>query len=1379
MCVIVSPDLPTREKWGPKTGCPFFTCSRGCGDEPQKEEELEMGSTQLRQTKRRIIWTFLFVLGFCCVFTGMALAQVDQGAINGVVKDSSGAVIPGALVTLTNTDMNFVLQGKTDARGEYTFSPIKIGHYTVSASAPKFETTTQENVTVNIQDRLNIPLTLKLGSVLETVTVTTAPPMLQSESASVGQVMDTDTINNTPLNGRNWVYIAQLTAGVVPGLSTANNNGTSIARGAGTGDFSANGQRTTQNNFILDGVDNNVNVDDEQNGASYNVKPPPDALAEFKIDTSDYSAEFGHSAGAVMNVSIKSGTNKIHGDLWEYIRNTRFDSADWDSAGGAVPNYHQNQFGATLGLPIWKNKIFYFGDAEENRIVLAPAGGIFNVPTASERNGDFSELFNTALTTSSAPVGLFAPNSLGCYPMTATVNPANGGAAAYANPGGASVTALSGPQSNPIYPSFTCPGGATTNLLNAGNPPLASGAGPGGPLVNGFASGSTDGELDTVAQAILNDYPLPNTNGATGAKADCSTPGSCPLYNNYSVNAPTTDDTFHWDQRLDWNVSAKDQAYARYSYTNQHKLYTPPLGPIINGGGFLQDGPVVNFGQNFMLSETHLFSPKLINEFRFGYNWGLFGAFQADANVPASVLVPGLGGVPFAGVPFANGGIPYMSFRNSNRISNAGANYDNPSVERQNVYQIQDNVTKVWRNHSFKLGVQFENIRTAFAQPSFGPRGFYRFRSTMSSSTIGNTGNAVASFLMDDMDQAEASNNPDTQYYRWYRAGYAQDDWKVNSKLTINLGVRYDFIEPETNNAGDVANFVTTSQGIDVNGNGFGTGTYQVSSSVQSQNIFPASYVASLGANHVNIGYLNSKSLMHPQKTNFAPRVGFAYQIDPKTVVRAGFGMFFGAIELPGGAELTVNFPWNYTANMYNAFDNGGNCYPSPYAGASNEASACPGNGAPDYIGNTNPAFPSTALPPTQALPFATSLEVGVGAYLSGGLLSSYAGTPQINRMDPQIKTPYTASYNLTVERQIGRNMIATVGYVGNFARHTWSNEPSYGHGLGLTNWQSSNNTNAFNLGFYASSWTGEQSYNALQTKLEQRLSNGLSFLATYTWSHAMDDGSNTGIGGGPGNFRNENLIPQKDEFTNAVFDVRQRVTVNGFYELPFGKGKKWAHEGGVLDYIVGGWQTSLTWVAQTGQPFTVSPSGNGFDAVQGGTVNAIRIGDPFKGGGTVPAGNLDITSCPTKVKTKANWFNPCAFTEPLSGVSTSQLAALGDTPTPQNGPGIPWTGAPGGQSQVITGVNAAISYLGGKQNQIYGPGYERVNMSLFKNFKTWRAQYFQFRADAFNLLNHPSWGSPSDTTLDSTAGKISTAASFQANTPDARFFQLAGKYVF
>jgi hypothetical protein len=1320
-----------------------------------------MGSTQLRQTKRRIIWTFLFVLGFCCVFTGMALAQVDQGAINGVVKDSSGAVIPGALVTLTNTDMNFVLQGKTDARGEYTFSPIKIGHYTVSASAPKFETTTQENVTVNIQDRLNIPLTLKLGSVLETVTVTTAPPMLQSESASVGQVMDTDTINNTPLNGRNWIYIAQLTAGVAPALQ-----GNNIARGGGSGDFSANGQRTTQNNFILDGVDNNVNVDDEQNGASYNVRPPPDALAEFKIDTSDYSAEFGHSAGAVLNASIKSGTNHIHGDLWEYVRNTKFDAQDWTS--GSIPAYHQNQFGATLGLPFWKNKVFYFVDAEANRIDQATAAN-YTVPTDTERTGDFTEMFLTskATTARSGPTGLFAPNTAGCLPLTQS-----GGVVP--NPGGDDLNALSGTISAGPLGTVTCPGGLTTNVMTPGNPPLASGSLPTG-------NGAGDGQLDTVAQEVFAAYPHANFNNQTGGSCSSATPGGCPLYTNYRLNLPKKDDTWQWDQRVDWNATAKDQTYARFSYTHEQFGFTPPLGPVIDGGNTVPDGfhgsSDFNLGKNFMLSETHIFNPKLINEFRFGYNWGFFGFLQSNANTPASVLIPGLGGVPFAGTAEPNGGLPEMTFGGLSGLSAAGARHDVPSIERQNIYQILDNVTKQWRNHSFKFGMQLETIRTSFSQAQY-PRNLYQFFGGESyTGKAGATfaGSGMADAFTDNIGKTRISPGWNTSYYRWYKAFYAQDDWKFNSKLTVNLGVRYDYIEPESNNAGDVANFQPISEGIDANGNGTGSGVLQASTLVESQNVFPASYITSLAGSNIHIEYLNSKSMMNAQKTNFAPRVGFAYQIDPKTVVRAGFGMFFGAIELPGGAELTVNFPWSYTAIITNQFLGSYSCYASPQSGASNTASYCPSTGVPNSS-STVPGFTVTA--PTK---YPTSLEIGGSEYLSN--LSAYAGTPTINRMNYNMKTPYTMSYNLTFERQIGKDMIATLGYVGNVARHTWT-ITNFGGALMLTNSDSSNQTAPFpsaSGGFYPSDYIGEQMYNSLQSKLEKRLSNGLSFLATYTWSRAMDDGSNAGIGGGPGSFRNTQLIPIKDEMTNAVFDVRHRVTVNGFYDLPFGKGRKWANQGGLLDYAVGGWQTSLTWVAQTGNPFTVYPGGGTFNGAGGGTINAIRIGDPFKGGGIPDARNLDSSSCPTTVKNRANWYNPCAFIDPLSGISTAQMIQAGEKPTKQNGNGIPWIDPtkPGTNSVPVTGINAAISYLGGKQNQIYGPGYERVNMSIFKNFKTWRAQYFQFRADAFNLLNHPTWGQPGDTSLDSNAGQITSTQSFQSNTPDARFFQLAGKYVF
>jgi hypothetical protein len=243
----------------------------------------------------------------------MSLAQVDQGAITGVVTDASGAVIRGANIKLTQADTGLTLQTKSNQSGNYTFSPIKIGNYTVSVSVNGFQTLSREHLHVDAQQRLEVDLPLTPGSVSETVTVTSDAPLLQTETSGVGQTIDTKTINETPLNGRNWVYIAQLTPGVVS--ASANMGGT---RASGTGDFEANGQRAEQNNFILDGVDNNSNLVDFLNGSSFVVRPPPDALSEFSLQTSNFSAEFGHSAGAVMSASIKSGPWRCLGVHTQY-----------------------------------------------------------------------------------------------------------------------------------------------------------------------------------------------------------------------------------------------------------------------------------------------------------------------------------------------------------------------------------------------------------------------------------------------------------------------------------------------------------------------------------------------------------------------------------------------------------------------------------------------------------------------------------------------------------------------------------------------------------------------------------------------------------------------------------------------------------------------------------------------------------------------------------------------------------------------------------------------------------------------------------------------------------------------------------------------------
>lgn len=519
----------------------------------------QQASFQLRG-RSILLFRALLSVGILLFFSAFAFGQADQGTITGVVTDTTGAVIPNAQLTLTNTGTNLALQGKTNGDGIFVFSPVKIGGYTLRATAPGFATVVQEHLHLNLAQRLNVTIKLKPGSVTQTVKVSTAPPELQTQDASLGQTVSTKTINNTPLNGRNWVFIAQLTAGTAPG------NG---SRGTGTGDFSANGQREEENDFILDGVDNNTDTEDFLNGASFVVLPPPDALAEFRVQTSDYSAQYGHSAGAVINASIKSGTNHVHGDVWEYFRNNVLDARDYFAR--TVPEYRENQFGATLGFPIIHNKLFFFGDTQENRIVQGNPT-TFTVPTALERQGNFSELLNPALNGTGIPIQLYQPGSAG--------------------------------------------GAGGTDTLSC----------------NGQNNVFCQGQIDPVAENILKMYPLPNANNGA-------------VYNNYVENINATNNTFQYDTRVDWDLSPKDQAFARFSYSNMHQFMPSPLGPILDGD--YGDGYDANIGENFAGSETHVFSPTLVNEFRIGYNYGNFTEKQFNSNQNISQTL-GLGGVPFS-----------------------------------------------------------------------------------------------------------------------------------------------------------------------------------------------------------------------------------------------------------------------------------------------------------------------------------------------------------------------------------------------------------------------------------------------------------------------------------------------------------------------------------------------------------------------------------------------------------------------------------------------------------------------------------------------------------------------------------------------------------
>ena len=1181
---------------------------------------------------RRVSFLLVLTFGFT-----QAYGQVDQGAITGLVTDSTGAAIPNAKITLTNTDTGLVLRSATDGSGNYVFSPVKIGSYKVEASAPGFSSTVQENVTLHVQDRIAANLSLNPGSETQIVTVTAAPPLLQTEEGSTGQVIEAQTINDTPLNGRNWVFIAQLTAGVAP------SNG---ARGQNGGDFNANGQRAEQNNYIMDGVDNNVNVVDFFNGASYVVRPPPDALAEFKVQTGSYSSEFGHSAGAVVNASIRSGTNKIHGALWEYIRNDAFDVREYFQGTSPIAKYRQNQFGATLGFPIFRDKLFFFGDLEANRIVFGETHSGLTVPTTLMRTGNFSELLSPSLVSGNI-VQLYQPNPS-----------ANG--------------------------TTIVPG----NRLD---------------LQPGVA-------LDPVALKLLSLFPNPNT-GLAGQ-----------TYNNFTSQNNTINNTFQWDTRADWNASAKDQAFGRFSYNHQPITHVAPFGPVLDGGGFGDTGQIALLGENFAGSETHIFAPTLTNEFRFGYNYGHYAGLHENANNKTLAPSLGLGGIPFAS---NNGGIPYF---NVGGISSFGSPQFYATNEYENVYQILDNVTKVAGNHTLKAGVSIQRLRFSTSQPT-QPRGTYNYNGQFTSlGGKADTGYGVADFLTNNMNNAAISNVFTSDDVRFNRSFYAQDDWKVSHRLTLNYGARYDYSTPYLERHDNQAAFIPTSGPTA----GASTGIYAIPISKQGIAI-PAHFLQLLAEDHISVQYSNNRYLVNQQKTNVAPRVGFAFKVSEKAVLRGGYGIFFGGLESTGYyPNLGENFPFEFDSN----FNSSGGC---------NVGGACANNGF--------------------------TLEKGFTDALAIGLLAS-ASQPGLRGSEANVRTPYSEQFNLTVEYGLTNTMVASAGYVGAVSRHLQSFPDPNGQVVltprSFSGYKDANGDTVRPFqpyphfgGITYTAYDGSGNYNSLQTKLEKRMARGLSFLATYTYSHSLDDAPTPLGSNSDGGYRSLNILGLGADYGSSPFDTRHRVTFNGNAELPFGHGRKYVNNNRALDYLIGGFSTSLVFQAQTGQPITIGT--NGLTTFNGAGVNGIKIGDPFKGGGSPNSTNPGI-QCPAKVRTIQNWYNPCAFANPQGDTGalgyTNQFYPDGKTKIPNT----------------ISGQKAA-AYLGNPRGQTTGPGYDQVNMSLFKDFHVIRESALQFRADVFNLLNTPAYGNPNNRSISSTGGQISGLRNFQSNTPASRFFQFALKY--
>jgi Carboxypeptidase regulatory-like domain len=1260
-----------------------------------------MGRDRSLFSRLGVLSLVFITFSFLFISLRPASAQVDEGSITGIVQDSTGAVVPGAQVTLLNTDQGIALQTKTDNAGSYTFSPVRIGHYTITATAQGFAKTTHSNVTLQVAEALQVNLQLKPGASTETVYVNTAPPLMQTQEASVGQVIGSREVDSLPLNGRNFTFLAQLGAGMqTPQADTRGN--------AASGAFSANGERPAQNNYLLDGIDNNSDNVDFLNGTNYVILPPVDAIQEFKVQTSDYSAALGRAAGAVLNASVKSGTNQLHGDVWEFFRNDKLDAADWFEDNSPTPvkgEYRFNQFGGTVGGPIIRNKIFFFGDYQGTRRVQGTSFTT-NVPTDTERTSNFLNLQDiltqqagaarTDILGRSIQRGTILDPGSTRFVAAGAVDPVSG------------LTNSSGSDGYVRDPfSSVCAPGATTFTLSAC------------PDLNMLPTT----RVDAAAVKLLNLFPTQNAGLGV-----------------YQTSPALFEHANQFDTREDFNPNEANQVFARFSYSDDPQFIPGPFKGIADGGAFQQGLQTAKSAQA-VAAYTHVFSPRVINQARVGFahlHTTRFGPEGSQMGIPSQY---GIQSIPQVS---ENGGLPAIAITG---LTTLGSNEYLPSDEATATLQVTDDFTRIYGNHSFKMGIEFQNAKFSTLQPE-ASHGDFAYSGTYTDiPNQGSTTGGLAQFLLPPTAApATINGNPNPNGYSYsggsnsvtasninktydekkYFATYFQDDWKMIPKLTLNLGVRWDYFGPINETNGGQANFVPTA----LPALGLGNPTFIVPASGKDNRTLSTNsscfgngcwgLVDLLAADGITLDVTNKygQGLLQTPKTNFSPRLGMEYQITPKLVGRGGFGIFFNSFENQGyGPNIGENYPFVFN------FGYGVVADPSdPHAGIVSQVAPVSYNTAFANCSTAGAGGTASIESGFSCIPFSPSVVNAKGLGLQG-LQFNY-------------QTPQTYSANLAFEYSLTRSMALTAAYVythdvnlqgGIGYQHvsqilpagitTGTGCPYGNHAVGTAPGKlSCYPFPDFGGGSYQATY-GTSSYHGLQTTLQQQFSSGLAFLLTYTWSKSMSDAGDL-LNGTNADTLRAAFVPglgPKFDYSLSDFDLRNVVHFSGSYDLPFGKGRQFMSQGGVANQVLGGWTTNWILDLQGGQPL-------GFGC-HSGTVSGLGCDDVLLSGQHPQLG--------IKTKTVAGakypfWVgNPSAFAQPcLLGGTPGALAPIA------------------GSAPNCVSLNGAAA-LGDQRDQISGPGYHRLDFSVFKTFPLNERLSLVFRSEFYNIVNHPNFNQP------------------------------------
>ncbi|HXT23369.1 MAG TPA: carboxypeptidase regulatory-like domain-containing protein [Candidatus Eisenbacteria bacterium] len=1106
------------------------------------------------------------------LFAPTAFSQQITGSIRGTVADPSGGVVQGASVNAKQTETGLTRTTTTDRAGAYVLLELPVGHYQLQVEAKGFQRYLQQGITLNVNETATIPVHLVIGAETQEVQVTADAQIIQDTVTSLGKPVLEREILDLPLDGRNFSQLGTLQPGVVPLTPGLKEAGSSLREGQS---YAVNGQRPESNNFLIDGANNFNGVD-----GGFVLKPPLDAITEFRILTHNASAEFGSSLGSTTNIITKSGSNRIHGALWEFLRNDVFDAKNYFAK--TVEPLKQNQFGGTIGGPIRKDKTFFFAFYEGFRNRQGETAGS-TVPSLKQRSGDFSEQCISGF------------DAGGICKDRAPSDP---------------VTPI-----HQLYFLVTSP--APTPIPFNQLPP---------PFISSFA------------QSLLGLFPLPNSG-----------------LNTFTSTETKRDDSNQGGLRVDHYVSSSDSLNFRYMISDGTRF--DPLSPA---GASVPGFPIgeSHRAQNFVAQETHTFSPAMVGVLRFSFlrNKFLFGE-RTNRTSPADL------GFNYNSSLDVATGPPFIQV---NGYTTVGDPITGPRNSFENAYDYNGSLSWVRGKHELKFGGGYQHLHVNALQ-GIATNGFFvivpfPMSDAFASFMIGQP----VFFLQGRGDFGRGINGNALN-------GYVQDTYKVTSRLTLNLGLRYDLPFPYTE--------IKNRQTLWIPG--------------RQSTVFPSAPAGLLypGDKGVPAG------LIPTFKKGFAPRIGVAW--DPtgtaKWLVTSAYGIFYEPYYTGQGGPLQ-----------------------SPIS-------------APPYLQTEQ-----ISLGPTQPLNFQDP-------YNGNPPAPNTFATPLTNlTLAPNLPLPYAQDWDLNVQRSLGRDLLLEIGYVGTkgtkLPRFIEGNPTQYIPGKSTTDNADQRRIHSgctladppSSCQFASTgliSGIANSSYNALEASLKKRFGHGLSFLASYTYSKAIDDVSSFNISGsGSIQVAGENDLAQNPnnlpaERGPSLFDARHRFVFSYQWSLPF-----WQHQQSWYQHVLGGWQLNGIVTAMSGSPFTVFDSRDA--SVQGGA--------PEITGFSANRPNLVVGQNPNNgPRTVGAWLNANAF------------------------------------SRVIPDPNSPVQQFGtAGRNIALGPRYSNWDFGASKNIRLAESKELQFRAELFNILNHTNFHLPNSDISSPTFNQI-----LKAEPP--RLVQFALKFLF